>query len=373
MLFVILIFILFLCKKSILRYKRLFNPFTLTIQYPLLFIVIPQIILVVLDLGEDSIISDIVIALFIICIYIGTIIKFPLLKILPLKNYRLILIFTTALLIVLSIPLIPILLGYGLSFRGLREFYEYVVFSPYASVYEIVKSLLLIDIIILFVRGRKVTNTIIFLTLILFFSGSKMAILSTVLILATAWEEYRKMNYKYLTISFSVIFILLIGYHFTQSLNVSDKTIFENALSYFDVYRQQSMALDMFIDGKIDYFYGEISLSSWYKNIPRLIWEGKPKDFGFALLNYKIYPEYSADGYMPSFGLAYTFADFGFLSIIFSGLIAGFFKNYFYSIFKKDSKNVTSFLLYILEINIVLILLFSLYYLISSISKKYDT
>lgn len=73
----------------------------------------------------------------------------------------------------------------------------------------------------------------------------------------------------------------------------------------------------MFIKGKIEYFYGEISLSSWYKIIPRFLWESKPKDFGFALLNYRIYPDYSADGYMPSFGLAYTFADFGFISIIF--------------------------------------------------------
>lgn len=373
MLFFTLIFILFLCWRSVVRYKKLFNPFTLSIQYPLLFIVIPQIILICLDFGEDSILSDSVIILSVLFIYIGTFIKLPLLKVYPFKNYKLILTFTFALLVVLSIPLVPHLLSYGFSFRGLREFYEYVVFSPYASFYEIIKTLLLFLIIILFVRNRKITKTIIILTLILFFSGSKMAILSTVIILATAWEEYRKMNYRYLVSFFSFLFLLLIGYHFTQSLNVGDKTVFENALSYFDVYKQQSMAIEMFVDGKIDYFYGEISLSSWYKIIPRFIWEAKPKDFGFALLNYKIYPDYSAGGYMPSFGLAYTFADFGFLSIIFSGLFSGFLKNYFYNIFNRSSKNVVTFLLYILEINVILVVLFSIYYLFSSLTKRHDS
>ena len=174
------------------------------------------------------------------------------------------------------------------------------------------------------------------------------------------WEEYRKMNYKYLLFSFPIIFMLLVGYHFTQSLKTSNISVFENALSYFDVYKQQSIALEMFIKGKIEYFYGEISLSSWYKIIPRFLWESKPKDFGFALLNYRIYPDYSADGYMPSFGLAYTFADFGFISIIFSGLSSGFFKNYFYDIFKGSSKSVVAFLLYIVEINIILVFSFLL-------------
>lgn len=155
MLFVTLIFIIFLCWRSVIRYRKLFNPFTLSIQYPLLFIVIPQIILILLDAGEDSILSDFVIAISVFFIYIGTFLKLPLLKVYPFKNNRLIITFTFILLLILSIPLIPHLLNFGLSFRGLREFYEYVVFSPYASFYEIVKTLLLFLIIILFVRKRK--------------------------------------------------------------------------------------------------------------------------------------------------------------------------------------------------------------------------
>ena len=370
MLFITLLFIIYLCGRSIYRYKKVFNPFTLSIQYSLLFIVVPQSILLILGIGEDYYPSDVIIALSSFFIYVGTYMKFPRIKIYTFRNNRIIIFFTYLLLIIFSIPLIPYLLSFGLSFRGLREFYEYIVFSPYASFYEIIKTLLLFIVIILFVKERKITRIIVVLTLILFFSGSKMAILSTVIILATAWEEYRQMNYNYLLIAFFCIFVLLIGYHFSQSLNTTNTTIFENALSYFDVYRQQSMALEMFITGKIEYFYGEISLSSWYKIIPRFLWEEKPKDFGFALLNYKIYPDYSANGYMPSFGLAYTFADFGYLSIIISGFLTGFLKNYFYNVYKYSSKNIVAFLLYIFDINIVLISLFFLYYSISCIKKN---
>lgn len=374
MLLCTLLFICFLCWRSIIRYEKIFNPFTLSVQYPLLFITVPQMVLIVLGIGEDSFVSDLVILLFVSFMYIGTYIKLPLLKIYPFKNIRLIIVATYVLLAIMTIPLIPYLFSYGLSFRGLREFYEYIVFSPLASFYEIAKTLLLFLIILLFVRDKKVTKTIIVLILISFFSGSKMAILSTVVILATAWEEYRTVNYKYLSLGLIAIFVLLIFYHSSQSINVtSNQTIFDTALSYFDVYKQQALVVNMFIEGKIDYFYGEISLSSWYKIIPRFIWENKPKDFGFALLNYKVYPEFSAAGYMPSLGLAYTFADFGFFSIAISGLFIGFFKNYFYDIFYRSSKNIVAFLLYVFDINVILVILFSIYYLISSLSKKYDS
>lgn len=330
--------------------------------------------MILLGVGDDSIFSDFVILLFVTSIYWGTLYRLPYLKIYQFRNYKLIKYFTILMILGGAAILFPCLLNFGLSFRGLREFYEYVVFSPYASFYEIVRTLLIILILFLFVKKQKITLPIAFLVLVLCFSGGKMAILSTVIILATMWEEYKPMNYKFLFLILGCVFIGLIFYHYSQSLNVDNRNVFENALSYFDVYRQQSLALDMFQEGKLDYFHGEISLSSLYKVIPRFIWENKPKDYGFALLNYKIYPDYSANGYMPSFGLAYTYADFGFISIVLSGFFVGFMKNYFHTIFYKNSKNVVSFLLYILDINIVLIVLFTSYYLISNITRNnHDT
>lgn len=371
MLFFIFLFIIFLAFLSIKRYKTFFNPFTLSLQYPLLFLTIPQIILVILGDGEDSLLSDVVILLYILFLYLGTFFKIPYLKIYSFKNTKIIVFCSFVLAVVIFIPLLPMLLKYSISFRGLREFYEEVVFSAYASFYEVFKTLLLILIIILFVWKRKITIVLICLIFILFFSGSKMAILSTMIILVTMYEEYKRVNYKVLFISSILVFVLLLFYHFSQTLQNQNKNIFDTALSYFDVYRQQTMALELFVSGKMDYYYGEIALSSWYKVIPRFIWESKPKDFGFALLNYAIYPEFSSDGYMPSFGLAYSFADFGFASIIFSGFFAGMLKNYFYRMFYNSKKDVVPFLLYILDFNIVLCTLFVFYYIISFI--KHDT
>jgi hypothetical protein len=361
MLFFIFLFIIFLAFLSIKRYKTFFNPFTLSLQYPLLFLTIPQIILVILGDGEDSLLSDVVILLYILFLYLGTFFKIPYLKIYSFKNTKIIVFCSFVLAVVIFIPLLPMLLKYGISFRGLREFYEEVVFSAYASFYEVFKTLLLILIIILFVWKRKITIVLICLIFILFFSGSKMAILSTMIILVTMYEEYKRVNYKVLFISSILVFVLLLFYHFSQTLQNQNKNIFDTALSYFDVYRQQTMALELFVSGKMDYYYGEIALSSWYKVIPRFIWESKPKDFGFALLNYAIYPEFSSDGYMPSFGLAYSFADFGFASIIFSGFFAGMLKNYFYRMFYNSKKDVVPFLLYILDFNIVLCTLFFIF------------
>lgn len=370
-LFIVFFLTLFLIYFSVKRYNKLFNPFTLSLQIPLLFLIIPQLIVILFANGEDSILSDTVITLFIFSIFLGTYIRLPNIKIYSFRNRKLLIFFTYVLIIFFSIPLVPILLKFGVSFKGLREFYEYVVFSQYASFYAIIKVLLLFLVIFLFTKNRRFTLHSFALLIILCLTGSKMAIFSTAIIVATLWEEYRKMNYKYLILLSTFLFFIMIIYHFLQSSYVSENTTaLDTALSYFDVYRQQTLALNMFVEGKINYFHGDISLSSWYKIIPRFLWADKPKDFGFALLNYKIYPEYAANGYMPSFGLAYTFADFGFFSIIISGLLVGFAKNYFYNIFYRTSKNVVAFLLYALDIDIILIIMFIFYYFISKISKN---
>lgn len=322
---------------SFKKYHVIFNPFILSVQTPLLFLLIPQSILIIVFNGEDIFLSDVVILVYSISIFIGCYIKAPKIKIPKLKNLKLTTKIISGLCIGLSLPLIPILLRYGLSFRGLREFYEYIVFSPFSSIYAIVKTLLSCIIIILFIHTKKINFKIIVLCFILVFSGSKMAIFSSFLLLGTLWEQYRKMNYRILSICSIFLAIGLVLYHSTQNTS-KDADAIKGAMSYFDVYRQQSLALDMLTSNKIDYFYGEIFLSSYYIIIPRLIWPDKPKDFGFALLNYKIYPTYSADGYMPSFGLAYTFADFGYFSLILAGLSVGFFKNLWYREFIYNKK-----------------------------------
>lgn len=369
MIFVVLILVIILCLVSIKRYRILFNPFILSIQVPFLFLLLPQCILIIAFHGEDSFLSDTVILVYTFSIFIGCYIKPPKLRIPKFKNLKTIIKVLIILCVGLTLPLLPILLKYGISFRGLRQFYEYVVFSSFSSIYAIVKILLSCLIAIYFIKERRISLKIIVLAFILVFSGSKMAIFSSFLLLGTLWEQYRKMNYKLLSISALLLCIAMVFYHATQNTAKNVDAV-QGAMSYFDVYRQQTMALEMLTEDKIPYFYGKIYVSSYYTVIPRLIWPDKPKDFGFALLNYKIYPAYSADGYMPSFGLGYVFADFGYFSLILAGLLAGFFKNLWYREFLYNKKNIPSFLIYALSLDIVMYVIFFIAYAISSLRSK---
>jgi len=335
-----------------------------------MFLTIPQTILVFFFDGNDSLISDSVIFVFVISIYIGTYIHAPKLKIPKLKNLKLTKSFLYIIIAICAIPLFPMLLKFGLSVRGVRDFYEQVVFSQYSSFYAILKICITCLIIIAFIQKKRITTSILILSIILIFSGSKMAILNTFIVFASLWEQYRKMNYRKFTIIAVIAFIGIVGYHSLQNTNKNFDAI-ESALSYFDVYNQQTKAIEMFQSGKLEYYHGEIAVSSYYKIIPRIIWPNKPKDYGFALLNYKIYPQYSADGYMPSFGLAYTFADFGWLSIILSGVLTGFMQNMWYKEFLRNKKNIPSFIIYMLSLDIVISLLLGMFYLLSNL--RHDT
>ncbi len=64
---------------------------------------------------------------------------------------------------------------------------------------------------------------------------------------------------------------------------------------------------------------------------------------------------------MPSFGLGYAYADLGFCAVALGGFLTGFSRNFFYSIFKRSNKNNTSFILYILTLNIVTFILLIAY------------
>lgn len=366
MLLIALVIIFFLGWRSILRYNRFFNPFTLSIQGTLLFLIIPQLFLIGFADGTSFLSSDIVIILNIISIWIGTKFTIKTFYIQEFGNRKILVFFLLLLAMLLFLGMLPMLLSYGISFRGLRLFYEEIVFSPLASLYEAFKTILLFLISVLFLKHKKVNLGIVILVIFIVFSGSKMAILSTVVLLATLYEEFRNINYHKLFIVFLCVFCFMLYYHFIQS---TQEEIFKSALSYFDIYDNQAMAIDMFLNGELEYFNGKISLSTIIRSIPRIIWPDKPVAYGFALLNYKIYPEYAAEGYMPSFGLAYSFADFGFISIFASGFFTGFVKNYFYKTFLRSNRNGTAYILYLFSFNAILCLLLILSYLVEKIKK----
>ena len=254
MLYLTLIITLLLIRSSIKKYDRVFNPFTLSLQIPLLFLLIPQIIAINIGLGEDYLLSDIVILLNILFIYIGSRINCRFWAVKEIENVNLISIISICVVCVLFFIMFPLLISYGLSLKGVRDFYEAVVFSPYASLYEISKTLLIIIVILQFLKTQKLTVGIF-------------------IVVVTMYEEYKKVNYTYMSFFLLFSFILMLLYHYSQS---SQTEIGMAALSYFDLYKQQSIVIDMLQRNQMDYYNGQIYISSWYKLIPRLFWPDKP-------------------------------------------------------------------------------------------------
>jgi hypothetical protein len=143
-----------------------------------------------------------------------------------------------------------------------------------------------------------------------------------------------------------------------------------NALSYFDIYNNQSMLVEKLMTDKHDFYHGQIYLTSFYRYIPRIIWEGKTYVYGMAILNYEFFPAWAKIGYMPAFGLATLFADFGFLSIILSGFFIGFIRNCVYKIFRLSGRNNVSFLLYFYTFDVVMMLIMFMAVCISYFAQR---
>ena len=350
MLIVALILSLVLVVISIVRYKKLFNPFTIEIYFTVFFLILPQL-LIIKDLApERHFYSDLVIIIYVLSIFLGTLVNVNSFKLRAIENVGTINTLNILLYVALILPMIPLFLKGGISAQGFRQFYETVVFSKYASFFELSKLVLYFIIFFKLINRQKFTPGFFFLFPLVFFYGSRFIILDSIIYLCVFLEQFKNLGIRSI-ITTCLIGALFIGiYTYLQFSSGYD--IHQHLVSYFDIYKNQSYVINKFIEGDFEYYHGEIYLSSYLKFIPRILWEDKPKAFGSSILNYAIFPQSAAAGYMPSFGLGTLFADFGFYGIIFTGFLAGFFKNFFYRIFLK-SKNNLSFFLFVFPFGII--------------------
>lgn len=369
MIFSVLIIALLLVWLSYSRYKRLLNPFTLEGYFTIFFLLIPQVCRI-LWLGDSSYFwSDIVILVYLLAIYCGTLVSIKAFKISPVVNAKAssFVLCCTALFLILFT--IPILSNCGLSFTGIRCYYETVVFSKYASFYDLAKRFIEVALLLLIIRYHKFKWYTIILALLLVFSGNKFAILNIIILIVLFFQEYYQISIKKIILFAGFAFSFLIIFHFLTS-RTPVGSFWTNALSYFDIYNNQSFLIEKFIDEGFPYYNGEIYTSSFYKYIPRIIWEGKPYNYGFAILNYEFFPEWAKVGYMPSFGLGTSFADFGFFSIALGGFLAGFLRNYVFNIFLKNNKNNVSFFLYFYVFDVVMLIILFIIVIIDHFTRK---
>jgi hypothetical protein len=328
---------------SLFRYKKVFNPFSLEVYFTITFVILPQLFFLNSVAGaKEYFYSDLVIIIYVVSIFVGTLINVNAFKIKEIENVKVVNNLNIAIYLLLILPLIPFMLSQGFSAKGFRQFYETVVFSKYASFFELSKLVLYFIIFFKLISRQKFTIGFFLLFPLVFFYGSRFVILDFIIYLCVFLEQFKNVGVKKIVIACLIGALFIGAYTYFQfSARYSMR---EHLISYFDIYKNQSYVINKFIGGELEYYYGEIYFSSYLKFIPRILWEDKPKAFGFAILNYAIFPEQASQGYMPSFGLGTLFADFGFFSVVFTGLINGFLKNFFYRIFLKSKNNISFFL-----------------------------
>lgn len=350
MLIVALVLSLFLVVISIARYKKVFNPFTLEVYFTIFFLILPQLLIITDYAPERHFYSDLVIIIYVLSIFFGTLINVNSFKLKEIENVGTINTLNIFLYAALVAPMIPMFLEGGLSAHGFRRFYETVVFSKYASFFELSKLVLYFTIFFKLINRQKFSTGFFFLFPLVFFYGSRFVILDFIIYLCVFLEQFKNLGIKRIITACMIGALLIVTYTYLQFSSRGNLT--DHLTSYFDIYKNQSYVINKFIEGDLEYYYGKIYFSSYLKFIPRILWEDKPKEFGFAILNYAIFPESAAKGYMPSFGLGSLFADFGFFSVVITGMMGGFLKNFFYRIFLK-SKNNVSFFLFVLPFGMI--------------------
>lgn len=369
MLIIILLYILFLIVLSIKHFKFVINPFIIEIPV-ILFIVVPQIVFNLISVYPlDSIASDFLILVYVTGLYVGTILKYPSFKIPEILSSSFNVKLSVLIAIILLLPTFSILRQCGLSFQGIRCYYETVVFSSYASLYALGKMFLTVAIILLFIKKRALGIMGIFLVFILAFSGSKAAIFNLLFLLFLLYETYNNVSYYKLALYSIGGLLFLILYNSFQVRSDATSNAWLSALNYFDLYKNQSFLVEEIRSGRHQLYMGKIYISTFYQFIPRIVWPGKPFDYGFAILNYDFLPEAAAVNYMPSFGIGQYYADFGYIGAFFFGFSTGAFRGWAYRIFYRSKRNNSSFLLYFSGISIITIIMLAIEYLPGKIFK----
>ncbi|WP_291285048.1 hypothetical protein [Flavobacterium sp.] len=368
MLTVVFFITLILISISIYSYKFLANPFVLEVHYTLLFLVVPQMIMISMGLGESYWLSNWVILTYIVSLFLGTLVNIKAIKVSEIKRKKNTAIVSLLIAALLISPTLFILFDCGLSLGGIRCYYETVVFSKFAGFYELGKTFLFFSVLLFLLEYKQFKWWLVILILFVVFSGSKFAIFNLLIFFCIYLEIYKKIKVRSILLSCIPVALLLIIYHFIQTKDAENP--FLAAISYFDIYEKQSFLLEKFETGKHSLYYGEINYSSYYKFIPRIFWEGKPYNYGFAILNYDFLPEFAAANYMPSFGLGSLYADFGIYSVVFGGFTAGFLRRYCYNIFKESGYNNTSLILYYFSFSILTFQYMIILVLVSFFLKK---
>ena len=196
---------------------------------------------------------------------------------------------------------------------NIRESYQFSR-KGYGFLYALSVNLLSVAFFLNLLSKKilKFRHLIIFLPLLVLFGSKGMLIFFALGFFLMYFIKPGKINLFFIIISIVLLFYLFLAFLTRNSVDLNW------FISYFDAYENATLYYDAYLSGKIDLFYGEGFISSFYHNIPRLFYEDKPFVYGHLLVNEFFYPGAAEAGHTPSFsGGVKSFYDFGWFFVLF--------------------------------------------------------
>lgn len=188
----------------------------------------------------------------------------------------------------------------------------------------------------------KLSLTILFVFLPMYFLGSKNNMLLLIIIGIVYYNYYIK-NISYLI--FTEIFILITFLFFSILIfQGSFSSISEGMIYFRDYFDTTCQMLSRF--NEFGFRYGEGWVSSLWFYIPRALYPDKPYEYGITLIHQIIFPGAAEAGATP--GMLYwslSYLDFGIYGVIFEGLLVGMLQRACYEFYLKNRNNFFAFIL----------------------------
>tara|TARA_X000000950_G_scaffold289362_1_gene412385 strand:+ start:1932 stop:3041 length:1110 start_codon:yes stop_codon:yes gene_type:complete len=160
----------------------------------------------------------------------------------------------------------------------------------------------------------------LFFVLSMYFSGSKLAVVSAVLFplfFPIISDRTRFILFPFMLIISVFAFISLFGNSFED--------ILKRLASYFSMFNFASMVFEDVAKGDLEHTFGQISLSGFWQYVPRSIYPDKPFGYGSNYFTELYFPGTGLKGHSISFGeFTHYYVDFGWL-----GVFAPLFQLYF--------------------------------------------
>ncbi len=314
---------------------------------------------------EQNLYTDTIILVYLISIFIGSILGFYTLKamfknhgnidtldlVVNEKFYPYLLIIVLACVAMLYTEFIK----YPFSFNGFRQFYhESRATSGMGLYFYLLGISIPILVLLSFRKDRTILALIFFISMI--FIGKKQGFLTAAMMVLAYIDlcTVRRTSGYVIPILLFIVFILTIQVFFSSA----DLPILQLISGYFDYYINLSYTLEWLSDNNYK-FNGAILLTSLWFFLPRSLYPDKPELYGTVLIHEQIYPDFLALGYTPGIfsPIAAPMADFGIWFLIVATIIksAGIAALYFYFL---RSRLFVIFLLYVSIFDLMYILLF---------------